>query len=235
MIGIFLSCLKMSALLIDRYTLEQAFFNVREGHIPLDTEEYTASLLISYLNILIFVPIIANILMADYNTAKGFIFIRMKNLFNWYKTKLIQSAVYCLVSVFIYNLIILIMLIAMGFRAESGVDTFIYLVLSVLASFLILFFSVSLVQICSFRMPTHFASIIILSALCIVLYSIQFLPKSFIEYNLLSHYFVSWFTLFPNYEEVHSYPIWGYYSAILILIFIEILTGKKILQKSDML
>lgn len=236
-LGTVITCLKLSTspLLVDSLSLEGAFFQARDGHIIFEQRYYTALLLTSYLNVFILTPIISRILMSDYEAVKAFVFIRMRNVAKWYAGKLLQSALYCFFAAFTYNTAIIVCAALMGYRAESTANAVSYLIISILAGFLILFITVSAVQICCFRIPDYAAIALIICVSCGVLYLIHFGPMKLMQFNLLSFYFASLFTVYPNTQELYNLPVWIYYAAIIAFTAGLLAAGKHILQKSDKL
>lgn len=237
LLGVVICCLRLSSspYYTDMIPLESAFFSARDGQIAFEQHHYTVLLLSSFLNILVFAPLIIKITMNDFKTAKAFLFIRSNNISKWYGIKIFQSFTFSFIAGLFYNCSIIICAAAMGYKTESTANALKYLFICIVASTLITFYIVSIIQILSFKISDYFATALIICIACVVLYTIHFAPLGLVEYNPLTLYFVSLqYTDIPN-QQIFSFPIWLHYAVLLVLTICNLSVGKIILKKSDMI
>lgn len=233
----FLCALLMVAVNItsfDEFTAEQAFLAARDGFIELEEREFSAEPLMCSLWFLLFVPFIVQILTEDYETAKSFIFIRLKSIGKWYGYKMLQGIFYSLFAAFAYNFSIAIVAILSGYEIKSVVTLCAYTLFGTLSGALFLFFFVALTYVISFKISSHVSTIIILFTIIVIMISITFVGNNnILQYFLITNYFISWHIHVRDNILMYSHPFWVYYAAIAILTTALCLIGEKFVKKSD--
>lgn len=213
--------------------LEDAFLYARDGYIYLSDRCYSSDIFNCTFNLLIFIPLITKVFIKDYDTAKSFLFVRVKDVTDWYKYKILQSVIYCFFSSLIYNLTLLIILILRHFRADSPMLVIKYIALGILAGFLILFLIVSAGNTLSLIIKPHLSTAITMCITVIIMGIACVLNDGQIQFNILINYFISWHMIMNSNSVFYYYPTWTYYGAVCIFIVIELVAGKHILKKSD--
>lgn len=236
-LGVVICCLRLSSspYYTDMIPLESAFFSARDGQIAFEQHNYTVLLLSSFFNILVFAPLIIKITMNDFKTAKAYLFARSNNVSKWYIIKILQSFTFSFITGLFYNCSIIICTAAMGYKAENMANALKYLFICIIASTLITFYIVSIIQILSFKISDYFATALIICIVCVVLYTIHYVPIGLVEYNPLTLYFVSLqYTDISN-QQIFSFPICFHYSVLLTLTICNLSAGKIVLKKSDII
>ena len=177
----FLCALLMVAVNItsfDEFTAEQAFLAARDGFIELEEREFSAEPVMCSLWFLLFVPFIVQILTEDYETAKSFVFIRLKSIGKWYGYKMLQGIFYSLFAAFTYNFSIAVISVLSGYEIKRAVTLCFYTLYGTLSGALFLFFFVSLTYVMSFKLPSHVSTVIILFVIAAMMISITFIGNN---------------------------------------------------------
>lgn len=229
--AILVACLEVSPNL--PITLENAFLFARDGYIEIKEREYNADSFNCTLNLLLFIPLISQILTNDYEIAKSFIFVRKNNVVRWYSFKILQCFFYCFYSSFIYNLTLMITVALMGFDVSSKKTTLEYFVFGVIAGFWILFMLVITSYILSIKIKAHFSTTLIV-VITVVLMGIScFLNGEQIQFFVLTNYFISWHMVMNGNHQFYYFSTWFYYAIILMIITAEIIIGNIMMKKND--
>ncbi len=229
--GILLACLHVTPGI--EMSLEDAYLYARDGYIELSYREYSADVMYCLLNILLFIPFASQIFNSDYETAKAFVFIRIKSISQWYKYKVIQSMVYCFFYSFIYNITLVVMIAIMGFKANNPLLVIEYLIFGILTGFLILSVIIMANNVLCIKIKPHFSTALIMGLTAFGMVVTLYLNDWQIQFSLLSNYFISWHMVMNENSEFYYYPTWVYYSVIFIVIIIETLIGNRIMKKTD--
>ena len=229
--AIFIVCLKVN--INDQISLENAYLYVRDGYIILKNREYHADAIFCTLHLSLFLPFITRIFKNDRDIDVSYIFVRIKNISKWYIIKTIQSAFYCLYSSVMYNIVIYFMLNIMNFKIENLSISISYLINGIIAGFLILFIFVILSNNISMLVGTHIGvtAVIVLITLSVV--ALCFSTYKQMQYNILLTYFISWHTNSSINFSMLNYSSWIYYAFSIFAVIIQIIIGRQIVKKID--
>lgn len=231
MCGILLACIEVVP--GTAMYLEDAYLYARDGYIELSDREYSADVFNCLLNILLFIPSLAQLFTKDYEIAKSYVFVRINNTSKWYRYKACQSAVFCLYSASIYNLTLLLMVLIMGFKTKHTHIVFQYLLLGILANSSILFMLVMANNILCIKIKPHLSTSIVMGVTIIWMAITHFLNSSQVQFSLLTNYFISWHMTMNANSVFYHYPTWVYYAAIIAIIICELMVGNQVMKKVD--
>lgn len=217
----------------DKVTLEEAFLCARDGYSELGEKEYHADGNISTFNLIIALTIVLSTFCEDLDIAKSYIFVRIFKKRTWFTFKFLQLFIHCLAFSATYNTSMILLVVALGFKAESTLMVIKYLLFGIVAHLLTLFLIAMLGCILSFYFKPHLAvgAIVILLVSWIV--ASNYTPVEITQYNLIMNYFISWHTYYSVNVGYYSFPTWTYYLAMCLVITAELIAANKIIKKTD--
>lgn len=219
----------------DKLSLEDAYILAKDGYMEMEERDYSSSIINSVLNLFIFIPLISQYFISDYDIAKSYIFCRLSDNSRWFKYKAFQSAVYCLYSAFVYNLVLVVTTALMGFKLKSGAILLKYFVLEVLAHFLILFLIVFANNVACLKFKPNISTLLFMAATIACAVVLCFLKDGELQFNFIIHYFASWHMTVGDNPIYCYFPTWFYYGGIIFVIAAELFAGNLIVKKEDMI
>lgn len=229
--GILVTCLEVSR--NEEASLEAMFLLARDGYFKPATKQYSVDVLYSTINLLLFVPFISKIFTEDFGIAKAYIFVRINSISKWYRYKFFQSFLYCVFSSFVYNITLLFMSMALGYKAENVMVTIGYVIFGTLSGFLILSMLVFANNILSLWIKPHLSAMLVMSFTIILIVVATFLNTEAVQYYILLNYFISWHLVMNGNELYYSYPTYVYYLIIALIIALEYLSVRLFIKKKD--
>lgn len=219
---------------IEEYTAETAFLAGRDGYVDLADKEFSSEPITCSLWFVLFVPFISQIMLNDSEIAKNFVFIRLKDNGKWYDYKMCQGLVYSLFASTIYNVSIFLWVLIRGFEIQSPKTAVLYVAWGSVSGALFLFLLVVLAFVLSIKLPSHISTIIVLFFLVFTMIGMLFIYNdNILQYFLLTNYFISWHLVVSDNNAMYTHPTWCYYMALVMMIGIIYLIGRKAMKKSD--
>lgn len=218
----------------DKIILEDAFLLARENRTKIDYGEFSYNPFNSFFNIIVFLALIAQFFVKDYDVAKSYIFTRVSSISKWYGYKVLQIFVYCLYSQIIYNLSILLNVYSMGFRAGNINVLIGYFAFGIIAGFLVLLPVSVLCCVVALKIKPHISSAVFMALVVIGIVAMYCVESGFLfSLNVVAYYFTSFhIEKLPSYMSF-PYPSWIYYTALLAFSGIEAFIGSLILKRTD--
>lgn len=216
--------------------LEDVFLHAREGRTKIEYGEFSYNPFNSFFNIVVFLAMITQFCVKDFDIAKSYVFARVNSVSRWYGFKLLQIFIYCLYSQIIYNLSLLLTVYAMGYRA-GNVNTLVgYFMFGIAAGFLVLLPISVMCCTLSFKIKPYMATVAFMALVVLGIVAMYFVGNRFLfSLNVVTYYFTSFhIEKSPAYM---TYPLdsWIYYVGLSVFSGVEAFIGSRILKKSDMI
>ena len=218
----------------EQENLEMAFIEARDGTTYTIDGEYHASVFFSTFILFLLIAVICHTFINDYETAKGYLFIRMKGACLWYRIKMSQSLFYCFYSQLIYNIALLIATCITGYKVQNVSTVIWYVVWGILSGTIILFLFVSAGNIFSLFFKPHLTVPTIVGICMAIMVGSCFLKDYEVRYSPLSCYCISWH-IYQNQKALYllPYPAWINYIFVSVIIMFMAIAGEAIIRKKD--
>ena len=213
--------------------LHEAFLMVRENYVVLGGNEFHTSFFLAVIIFLFIVPQILQMVLDDYEIAKAYIFVRLKNIKKWYFLKLLQVTGYSLFFAFVYNTFVLLVAICWGAKLTNAFLLFNYFTAGIITSFFICFFFVIIGFTLSFRLKAHYVGTVIVSVLTIIITLTNFANHPILQFKLFAIYIVSFHIVNNPQKDIYFFDTWVYFVIWGVIASLITFAGYRLLKKTD--
>lgn len=213
--------------------LHEAFLKLRENFVVLGGYEFHASFFIAVLIFLLIVPVILQMVLDDYDIAKSYIFVRLKDIKDWYLLKLVQIIGYSMFFAVVYNSIILIVVLFLGAKLTNIFLLLNYFIAGIITSFFLCFFFVLIGFVLSFRLKAHYVGAVIVSALTIIIILTNFSNHPVLQFKVFALYLVSFHIYNNPQKDIYFFDTWVYFVGWGLIASLITFSGYRLLKKTD--
>lgn len=231
----FIIVLLLTLLAGDVYNLplHEAFLKVRENYVVLGGNEFHTSFFLAVIIFLFIVPQILQMVLDDFDIAKVYIFVRLKNIKKWYFLKLLQVTGYSLLFAVVYNAFVLLVAICWGAKLTNAILLSNYFIAGIITSFFICFFFVIIGFVLSFRLKAHYVGTVIVSFLTIIITLTNFSNHPVLQFKVFALYIVSFHIVNNPQKEIYFFDTWVYFVVWGLIASLITFLGYKLLKKTD--